>query len=144
VTNEAFAICWRRLDDVPAAAAARWLFVVARNLLLERGRAAHRAQDQQRRARAGAPTAARDPADGLAERDAIVRAFLTLPERDREALRLTAWDGLAFSEAARVAGTTRAAFAMRVHRARRSLASALKAEEPSAPARRHPTPEPAP
>ncbi len=73
---------------------------------------------------------ARDRADALAARDGVVRSFAGLSDSDREALALVAWDGLDLACAARVAGTTRVAFAMRVSRARRRLAAAL--EEPDA------------
>jgi RNA polymerase sigma-70 factor (ECF subfamily) len=67
-----------------------------------------------------------------------MRAFVRLAERDREALRLVAWDGLSLADAARVAGTTRVAFATRVHRARRRLAAALDEQSD----RGHPSPQP--
>ena len=70
--------------------------------------------------------AGRDPADRLAERDAVLQAFATLSERDREALRLTAWERLSLADGARAAGVTRTAFAVRVSRARRRLAAALR------------------
>ena len=44
---------------------------------------------------------------------------------DRDALTLLAWDGLTPREAATVLGCTRAAFYLRVHRARRRVASEL-------------------
>lgn len=69
---------------------------------------------------------ARDPADRLAERDATLRAFAALSEPDREALRLVAWERLSLADAARAAGVSRPAFAMRVHRARRRLAAHLR------------------
>jgi RNA polymerase sigma factor (sigma-70 family) len=131
VANETFTVCWRRLDVVPDPALP-WLYGVARKCLANRRRA------EARRARVGdPPLRGRDPADELAERDAILRAFAALGERDREALRLVAWEGLPLADAARVAGTTRAAFATRLHRARRRLAAELDpphlrpVEEPS-------------
>jgi RNA polymerase sigma-70 factor (ECF subfamily) len=137
VAAETFATAWRRLERVPRDEPLPWLLVTARNTLANRRRGAERAQDKQREhAATVAEPRARDPADALAERDAVVRAFATLSEPDREALRLVAWDGLALAAAARVAGTSRVAFAMRVSRARRRLAAAL--EEPdTAPAPPH-------
>jgi RNA polymerase sigma factor (sigma-70 family) len=124
VANEAFAICWAKLDAVPDPPLP-WLYAVARKCLANRRRAAFRREGLGARLR-GAPIAGgRDPAEQFAERDAILRAFVRLSESDREALRLVAWDGLPLAEAARVAGVSRAAFAMRVHRARRRLAAEL-------------------
>ncbi|MBA2438956.1 MAG: sigma-70 family RNA polymerase sigma factor, partial [Acidimicrobiia bacterium] len=48
---------------------------------------------------------------------------------DREILRLVAWDGLSTTQAVQSLGCTRAAFAVRLHRARRRLVGALDAEE---------------
>jgi RNA polymerase sigma-70 factor (ECF subfamily) len=51
-----------------------------------------------------------------------------------EAVTLTAWHGLEPAEAAHVAGCSRAAFVVRLHRGRRRLALALDAShEPRAP-----------
>ncbi len=52
-------------------------------------------------------------------------ALAVLSERDREALRLVAWEGLDPERAARAAGCSRGAFAVRLHRARRRLEAAL-------------------
>jgi RNA polymerase sigma factor (sigma-70 family) len=137
IVSETFAIAWRRLHRVPAQPLP-WLLVVARKALANQRRAVARADDKVRRAAAGGAVSAPDPAESLAERDAFMRAFVALPERDREALRLVAWDGLSLADAARVAGTTRIAFAARAHRARRRLAAAL--EDPSD--RPQPNPQP--
>ena len=56
-----------------------------------------------------------------------------LRARDREALRLVAWEGLSIADAARAAGVPRATFAMRLHRARRRLAQQLDPSAPSVP-----------
>ena len=125
VAAETFAVAWRRLDRVPDPDPLPWLYVVARNELANRRRAA--ASDREKAASAGAllEQRGRDPADALAERDSVLRAFARLSEPDRQALRLVAWENLSLIAAARVAGTTRLAFAMRVSRARRRLAAAL-------------------
>ncbi len=64
----------------------------------------------------------------------MLAAFAALRERDREVLRLVAWDGLDAAEAAEVLGVTRLAFTVRLHRARRRLERALEPESlPAAP-----------
>jgi RNA polymerase sigma-70 factor (ECF subfamily) len=133
IVAETFAVAWRRLDRVPPEPLP-WLLIVARKTLANRHRSAARASDKIHRATAAGATAVPDPAEALAERDALMRAFMALGDRDREALRLVAWDGLSLADAARVAGTTRIAFASRVHRARRRLAAAL--DEQSDPGHR--------
>ena len=124
VANEAFAICWAKLAAVPDPPLP-WLYAVARKCLANRRRAAVAPRGPRCSPARCADAGGRDPAEQFAERDAILRAFVRLSERDREALRLVAWDGLPLADAARVAGVSRAAFAMRVHRARRRLAAEL-------------------
>jgi RNA polymerase sigma-70 factor (ECF subfamily) len=71
-----------------------------------------------------------DQAEVLAERDEVLAAFAALRERDREVLRLVAWDGLTPAEAASVLDVTRLAFSVRLHRARRRLQHALERDAP--------------
>jgi RNA polymerase sigma factor (sigma-70 family) len=134
---EVFAIAWRRLDAVPEDAPLPWLYAVAGKVLANQRRAAARAARKTRRAAAERPARpGRDPAEQLAERDLVLRAFSTLSEADREALRLVAWEGLPLADAARAAGIARPAFAKRVHRARRRLAARIEElETPELPLR---------
>jgi RNA polymerase sigma-70 factor (ECF subfamily) len=61
-------------------------------------------------------------------------ALARLSDREREALTLIAWHGLTGTRAARAAGCSRSAFALRLHRARTRLAAELSAlESPTAP-----------
>jgi RNA polymerase sigma-70 factor (ECF subfamily) len=55
----------------------------------------------------------------------IEAALERLPEKEREVLRLLAWEGLSTAEAAVVLGCTRATLAVRTHRARRHLADII-------------------
>ncbi|MFE7455719.1 RNA polymerase sigma factor [Streptomyces sp. NPDC057554] len=48
-------------------------------------------------------------------------ALARIPDRDREVLMLVSWDGLEPHEAAQALGCSRAAFLVRLHRARRRL-----------------------
>nr|WP_275406742.1 sigma factor-like helix-turn-helix DNA-binding protein [Actinomadura bangladeshensis] len=68
---------------------------------------------------------ARDAADRVIARDQALAALRTLSAKEVEAVTLTAWHGLAPAEAARVAGCSRAALLVRLHRGRRRLAAAL-------------------
>ncbi len=125
IANEAFLICWRRLEQVPDPPLP-WLYAAAGNVLANHRRAAARHERRASAAAAQPAAPARDPAERFAERDIALRAFSALGERDREALRLVAWEGLTLAGAARAAGVSRAAFAMRLHRARRRLAARLR------------------
>ena len=126
VANEAFLVAWRRLEKVPEEHALPWLYAAAAHVLANQRRTETRHARRSHAAAAERPETSRDPADRFAERDAVLAAFATLAERDREALRLTAWERLSVADAARAAGVSRTAFAMRASRARRRLAAALR------------------
>jgi RNA polymerase sigma-70 factor (ECF subfamily) len=85
----------------------------------------------QRRARLAARAAAEPvivdetPAPDLAS--VVQRAFDSLAELDREALRLAEWEQLSPTDAAVVLGCSAATFRVRLHRARRRLAAAVLA-----------------
>lgn len=134
VVAETFLVAWRRLDEVPAEPRP-WLLGVARRVISGQFRSQTRREALETRVRrAHEVAAAADPAIALADRDAALAAFAALGERDREVLRLVAWDGLNAAEAAEVLDVTRLAFAVRLHRARRRLERALQPEPlPPAP-----------
>src|SRR4051812_10395497 len=98
VVADAFLVCWRRLDDVPADPLP-WLYGVARRCLANRRRGAARRRALE--VRVAEPAYA---GDGFAERLDIHAAFRRLSERDREALALVAWEGLDHAAAARALG----------------------------------------
>lgn len=140
VAAETFLIAWRRLPDVPADAAP-WLFGVARKVIAGQLRSdARRAALHLRlEAAGGGPAGPGDIGEEITQRDTVLAALARLPENDREALRLIAWDGLSSKAAAEVVGMTRLAFGVRLHRARRRFAAALDAAEPeSMPAHAEP------
>jgi len=88
VVSETFLICWRKLDRVPDEPLP-WLYAVARKTLANQRRRLAREQ------RAGAV----DPVPAVAEPEPVgdtilAAAFAVLSERDREVLRLIAWEGL--------------------------------------------------
>ncbi|WP_277210858.1 RNA polymerase sigma factor [Isoptericola croceus] len=131
--SETFLVAWRRLADVPDDALP-WLLVVARNLR----RNAERSQSRRRRLDTelahlenAAPPTAGSPESFATERDVLLRGLAALTEREREAILLVAWDGLAPARAADVAGCTTAAFHVRLHRARRRLASFVDDDTPT-------------
>ena len=129
VVAETFLVAWRRLDDVPEDPLP-WLYGVARRTLANARRGSRRAEALAERVAASLePGEARDIADRLGEAELIRRALAALPERDREAIMLVAWEGLGSADAARAAGCSRPAFAVRLHRARQRLAAALAAAE---------------
>jgi RNA polymerase sigma-70 factor (ECF subfamily) len=128
---ETFLVAWRRLSDVPSDPAP-WLFGVARRVVAEQLRAdSRRAALTERLASPGwqQPEHLADPADQVAQRDTALTALAGLSDRDREALTLIAWHGLTAGQAAQALGVSNLSFAVRLHRARRRLASALAAAD---------------
>jgi RNA polymerase sigma-70 factor (ECF subfamily) len=128
VVADAFLVCWRRLDDVPADPLP-WLFAVARRCLANRRRSAGRVEALgQRVAERAAQDHGRDPGDVVGAQDAIRLALEALPEGDRELLQLVAWEGLDARRAAQALGCSRATFDVRLHRARKRLAARLDSD----------------
>ncbi|MDP9302471.1 MAG: sigma-70 family RNA polymerase sigma factor [Actinomycetota bacterium] len=124
VVAETFLIAWRRFDDIPANPAP-WLLGVARRVLSNRRRSDRRVlslSDRLAERERRKPSMATDDTD---LRLTIEAALERLPEKEREALRLLAWEGLSTGEAAVVLGCTRATLAVRMHRARRRLADII-------------------
>jgi RNA polymerase sigma-70 factor (ECF subfamily) len=132
VVAETFTVAWRRLDRVPDDALP-WLLRVSSHELSTRRRRDRSDGDKARLAGVEADRAGRDPADAVGEREAVISALGSLSRTDCDALLLVAWDGLSLADGARVAGVTRLAFAMRVSRARRRLAAALRTSDAPLP-----------
>jgi len=124
VVSETFLTAWRRHgslrgDPLP------WLLGVARRATANhlRGEARRGALHTRLSAERDAGSV-RDPEP----ESQLALALSTLPERDREALMLIAWEGLDHRAAASVMGCSTTAFAVRLHRARRKLQRALSIE----------------
>ncbi len=117
VVSDTFLVCLRKIDRVPAEPLP-WLYAVARKTL---------ANERRKRARVthGHDMSSGEPApvgDG-----ALADAFNALSDRDREVLRLVAWEGLSLADAATVLGCSAVACRVRYHRAKSRLASRLAA-----------------
>jgi len=125
VADETFLIAWRRRSDLPDRPLP-WLLVTARNVIADQVRRGTR-QDAiaLELARCSESVHAVGADAAAVERVTVLRALERLPSRDLEALMLTVWDGLAYREAAVMARCSTAAFAVRLHRARRRLAAAM-------------------
>jgi RNA polymerase sigma-70 factor (ECF subfamily) len=127
VAAETFLTAWRRLDAVPARQPLPWLYVTARQCLANELRKQERRQrlDARIRTEASVRDERAGPAGPQAGQLDVLDALAALPAQDQEALRLTEWEELDHSAAARAAGCSPAAFRVRLHRARRRLARAL-------------------
>lgn len=125
--SEVFVTAWRRLEDVPEDALP-WLLACSRRVLGNQRRASRR-----RVALAERLGAARVPAGdphfdlgaGVADRS-LARALAELSEGDRELLLLITWESLKPEQTAQALGCSRRTLAVRLHRARRRLAAALR------------------
>jgi RNA polymerase sigma factor (sigma-70 family) len=124
VLAETFAIAWRRRDRLPEPALP-WLFGICHKVIANHRRSAKRRLRLINRLAGSRARVGRDPADILAKRSEIGRAFSQLSDSQREVLRLVAWEGLSAADAARVLGCSPAAFRVRLHRARSELAKRL-------------------
>jgi RNA polymerase sigma-70 factor (ECF subfamily) len=125
IVAETFLVAWRRIDDVPDDERP-WLFGVARNARLNLQRSARRQQ-------AVANRLSGDLSESLPSQvelpgEAIGRALLALPERDREILLLHAWEGLNRRQVAAALDCSVANVSVRLHRARTRFAAALSAD----------------
>jgi RNA polymerase sigma factor (sigma-70 family) len=125
--DEVFLRAWRRLPDLPDPPLP-WLLVAARHVISEQRRGGAKADvlaAEMAGEVSGWAGAHPDPSDAVVERNVVLQAVADLSEVDREALMLTVWDGLGHRDAARVAGCSIGAFAVRLHRARRRLDAEL-------------------
>jgi RNA polymerase sigma-70 factor (ECF subfamily) len=121
VLSDVFVVAWRRLDDLPQDPRP-WLLACARSSLANHRRA------ERRRLRLIERLATVVPAQAVCVSDGglMAAALASIKEGDREALLLTAWEGLSAAQAAAVLGCSPEAFRKRSERARRRLASALQ------------------
>ena len=123
VVSETFLVCWRKLDRVPAEPLP-WLYAVARKTLANQRRSLAR---EQRLGDADPVSATGEP-EPVGD-TVLAAAFAALSERDREVLRLIAWEGLSLSQAAVVLRCSALACRVRYHRAKTRLARRLEATE---------------
>jgi len=124
VAADTFLVAWRRLDSVPDPARP-WLLGVARKVLADHRRAAHRREALVAKVSGVRQPGVVEPCEVLVSRSEVLGAVQRLSAEDQEVLRLVAWDGLSYADAARVLGCSRAGFAVRLHRARRRFEAAL-------------------
>lgn len=127
ITAETFVRVWASSERIEMATVKGYLFTIARNLFL-----------QERRKRSRQVGLDLEPVDGQAgphlqaERKAELRAVLAgmqkLPEVDRAALLMRAFEGLPYEEIARALGISQAAAKVKVHRARLALSGLREPE----------------
>jgi len=136
-TAEVFTTAWRKRDSIPEhSSALPWLYGVARNVLRHQQRGGHRRFRLSVKAGGTGAIAAPTPEQVVVERDEHARireALGRLSETDREALSLSAWEGLSHAEIATVLGASLAAIDKRLARAKRRLAHQYDTFEAGSP-----------
>lgn len=125
VAAEVFAVAWRRVDDLPdAAAVLPWLYGVAYRVV------SHHWRGQSRRRRLDATLAAAPQPHSLGpdvqivrreEHELVLKAAARLRPRDQEVLRLTVWEELSHEQVASVLDLRVPAVRQRFHRAKKAL-----------------------
>ena len=138
VVAETFVQAWRRWVDVPEPPIG-WLIATARKVIGNSRRSARRRRALHDRLALLDNAARPEPDAGMlaTDRMAALEALAGLPDGQREALLLVAWDGLSPDAAAEVLGIRPGTFRVRAHRARAALAldppADLRAASPSRP-----------
>ena len=138
VAAETFAVAWRRREE--GQAELPWLYAVAANVISNQRRSGRRRFRLRSKLATQPPVVGRDPADSVAERDAVANAFAQLSEDQRELLRLVCWEGLTSEDAAVALGCSPVAFRARLHRAKTKLAQHLEPAGHESDVDRMPTP----
>jgi len=133
LTGETFYRAMLALDGFRGEASVKtWLLRIARNLYLRRARRderIHSLEAIQDRGRAFAATDRTNPEAAMLRRErdqAIQRALLSLSESDRSILLLKAREKMLCREIAQVLDISVSAVKVRLYRARRRLAAALR------------------
>jgi RNA polymerase sigma-70 factor (ECF subfamily) len=121
VAAETFTIAWRRWDDITDPPFA-WLLGVARHVVANHVRTVQRRRRLHDRVRLlTAVTGRSGPHLDFATRMDALERLAALSEKDREALLLTAWDGLSTEQTATLLGISEAAVRKRISRARAAI-----------------------
>ena len=130
--TDVFAVACRRSDAIPPEPETLlWLYAVARNVLSNYRRAARRRGNLYARLihHHDRDVAHVDPIGARDSADAVLAAFRSLSESDRDLLSLVAWEGLTTAQIAVVLGIPRPVASARLYRARGRLASRLEASD---------------
>ena len=131
VVSETFLQAWRRWADVPQPPLP-WLIGTARKVVgnQHRGEGRRRALEQRLVLLGDAARSAEDAGLLATDRVEALATLAALPEDQREALLLVAWDGLTPEQAAAAMGVRPGTFRVRTHRARDAAQRALDLSEP--------------
>ena len=123
LTGDVFLIAFQKLNSIPAGSELPWLYRTAWNVLAN----AHRKNDPIP-ANFDLTEIEPDCADVVITNDQLNRSWQKLPQKDREVLRLVAWEGLSGKELASVLGVSEGGAGAALSRARANLRKAWEEE----------------
>ena len=129
--SETFIRVWHARARVDLTTVKGYLLTIARNLFLTERRNARRMTTLDERARDIRPGPDRC-AGAQIELQVVLEALQTLPEVDRSAVLLRAEEGMSYEEVAATLGIPAVTARVKVHRARLTLAAALRRGGPVA------------
>jgi RNA polymerase sigma-70 factor (ECF subfamily) len=131
ITSETFVRVWASSEPVRVATVKGYLFTIARNLFLQglRKKSRHVELDDNLRDPQASPYA---QAEQKAELQAVLAGLQKLPEIDRAAVLMRAFDEMPYEEIARALGISLASVKVKIHRARLALADIRSPERSGA------------
>ena len=120
ITSETFVRAWTSPEPVRMATVKGYLFTIARNMFLQglRRKSRHVALDEQLKDPRSGPGADREDNARL---EATLAEMQKLPEIDRAALLMRAFEEMPYEEIARCLGISLASVKVKIHRARLAL-----------------------
>lgn len=121
ITSETFVRVWATSEPIRVATVKGYLFTIARNLFLQglRKKSRRVALDDDLRDPQASPYT---QAEQKAELRAVLAELQKLPEIDRAALLMRAFDEMPYEEIAQALGISLAAVKVKIHRARLAIA----------------------
>jgi RNA polymerase sigma-70 factor (ECF subfamily) len=121
ITSETFVRAWASSETIRVATVRGYLFTIARNLFLQglRKKSRQVVLDENLRDPQASPYA---QVEQKAELRAVLARLQKLPEIDRAALLMRAFDEMPYEEIARALGISLPAVKVKIHRARLALA----------------------
>lgn len=124
VVADVFVIAWRKLDEIPEGFEQAWLFRTAWNVLANR----HRKFVELPFDELPDSPDSGDIAETVIADVMLQQAWLTLSARDREVLRLVAWEGMNGNELASALGISVSGAGVALSRARERFTAACAAQ----------------
>lgn len=121
LTSETFVRAWTSPEPIRAATLRGYLFTIARNLFLQGLRKKNRQVELDEEMRDSQPSPLAQ-AEDKAEFQAVLAGLQRLPEKDRAALVMRAFEGMAYEEISQALGIPLATVKVKIHRARLALA----------------------